>query len=225
MPTSAKSESQNALVVSTENTDLLFVPDELDHLTEFLPALNMTLCPLTHRQDVLAGLKNSCNIFHFAGHGTSDEVDPSRSALLLEDEPLSVADLRDCRLHESQPFLAYLSACSTSENRNEKLVDEAIHLVSACQMAGFRHSIGTLWEVYDECCAEVARIVYETLVLDDMTDTAVCWGLHKAVRFLRDQKVTASGKRNTTSMKKKSGNEQSEVGDLFIWAPYIHFGI
>jgi hypothetical protein len=97
MPTSAKSESQNALVVSTENTDLLFVPDELDHLTEFLPALNMTLCPLTHRQDVLAGLKNSCNIFHFAGHGTSDEVDPSRSALLLEDEPLSVADLRDCR--------------------------------------------------------------------------------------------------------------------------------
>lgn len=69
---------------------------------------------------------------------------PSR--LLLEDwktNPLTVGGLRDYDLQENPPFLGYLSACSTGANKVDRLADEGIHFVSAFQLAGFRHIIGT----------------------------------------------------------------------------------
>jgi CHAT domain-containing protein len=41
--------------------------------------------------------------------------------------------------------LAYLSACSTAENKIDQLADEVIHLASAFQVAGFRHVAGAMW--------------------------------------------------------------------------------
>ncbi|KAF1828367.1 hypothetical protein BDW02DRAFT_458414, partial [Decorospora gaudefroyi] len=123
------------------------------------------------------------------GHGRSDPLDPSRSCLLLDDweeSPLTVGDLRDHKIQESSPFLGYLSACSTSANKVDRLVDEGIHLASAFQLAGFRHVIGTLWEVSDSHCVDVARVVYETIRAEGMTDKAVCRGLHLAIKALRD---------------------------------------
>lgn len=128
-----------------------------------------------------------CRIFHFAVHGQSDPTEPSQSRLLLEDwatDPLTVSDLRDYKLQENPPFLGYLSACSTSANTADRLADEGIHLVSAFQLAGFRHVAGTLWEVSDKHCVDVARVLYETLRDEDMTDVAVCRGLHQALRAL-----------------------------------------
>jgi CHAT domain-containing protein len=110
--------------------------------------------------------------------------------LLLEkgdEDPLTVADLRDRYFEGNTPFLAYLSACSTGANQVDKLVDEAIHLISAFQLSGFRHVVGTLWEVQDKACVDVARILYETLRDKGSTDdAAVSLGLHLAVRALRD---------------------------------------
>jgi len=229
-----KSKKQSAVVVGMENTPgiskshLGFVPKELEHVNRLLPKLDVELHLASQRHDILTRLKNSCAIFHFAGHGLSDEEEPSRSALLLGRESITVADLRNSRLQGSQPFLAYLSACSTSKSGNEKLVDEAIHLVSGCQLAGFRHTLGTLWEVYDECCPEVAQVVYENLVESTLTDKAVCFGLHKALRRLREQKVsTVPVKRNTSYAKKVKKKETHGVieEDLFMWAPYVHFGV
>jgi CHAT domain-containing protein len=131
----------------------------------------------------------TCKLFHFAGHGRSNPLEPSQSCLLLEDwkdNPLTVGDLRDHRLQENFPFLGYLSACSTGANEVDRLIDEGIHLVSACQLAGFRHVVGTLWEVSDRYCVDVAKIFYETLRDEGMTDVAVCRGLHLAIRTLRD---------------------------------------
>ncbi|KAL2827513.1 CHAT domain-containing protein [Aspergillus cavernicola] len=145
------------------------------------------------KEDVLAILK-SCTVFHFAGHGKSNGSDPSRSCLLLDDwqsNPLSVADLRDNWADGQAPFLAYLSACSTGSSRHDSLADEAIHLVSACQLAGFRHVVGTLWAVSDRHCVDVARTFYGVLQKAGMTDLAVCKGLHYAVHRLRDVDVHA----------------------------------
>jgi CHAT domain-containing protein len=86
--------------------------------------------------------------------------------LLLEDwttNPLTVGDLRDYKLQENPPFLGYLSACSTGTNEADRLADEGIHLVNAFQLAGFRHVVGTLGEVSDKHCVDVARVLYETL--------------------------------------------------------------
>jgi tetratricopeptide (TPR) repeat protein len=128
-----------------------------------------------------------CKFFHFADHGHTDS-DPSKSHFVLEKgQPLSIGTLLGMNLRARPPFLAYLSACGTGRLKDERLLDENIHLISACQLAGFRHVIGTLWEVNDELCVDMARITYEGMIDGGMTDDSVCWGLHKAIRELRDR--------------------------------------
>lgn len=84
-------------------------------------------------------------------------------------------------------FLAYLSACSTTANSADSLIDEAIHLTSAFQLAGFRHVIGTLWEVADQHSVSIAKTVYETLRDEGLIDWGVAWSLHSSARALRDK--------------------------------------
>jgi tetratricopeptide (TPR) repeat protein len=224
--------SQNVLVVvgmettpSLPLSPLLFVKNEVALLDQCFQRRGIEIVkPPRQRKDVLASLK-SCTTFHFAGHGRSDVTDPSRSALILEDGPLTVEDLRNNRSRGDRPFLAYLSACSTSSNKNDKLADEAIHLVSACQMVGFRHVIGTLWEVADDCCADVAGTVYETIFSGKtITDSKVSLGLHKAVRDLRDKKIGNTERRRNTKGELIVDSAMNETG-RFLWVPYVHFGV
>jgi CHAT domain-containing protein len=148
----------------------------------------------------------------------SDPSEPSRSCLLLEDwkdNPLTVGDLRDHRLQENSPFLGYLSACSTGTNKEDRLIDEGIHLVSACQLAGFRHVVGTLWEVSDKHCVDVAKILYETIRDEGVTDVALCRGLHRAVRALRDERIEigrVTGESGITAVH-HNGTEAADVDD------------
>lgn len=192
----ASGASDKALLVSMRTTpglvlssDLPNAVNEVKTLEKLCPDLSLTpFSPTPRKREVLEGLR-TCKIFHFAGHGISHPSEPSRSSLLLEDwqtDQLTVGDLRDHKLQENSPFLGFLSACSTGANEVKELVDEGIHLISACQLAGFRHVIGTLWAVSDQHCADVSRVVYETLRAEGMTDEAVCKGLHKAMRALRD---------------------------------------
>ena len=158
-------------------------------LRKLWPSLGLKIEPLSrvHKEEVIHHLK-LCKIFHFAGHGDADQIDPSRSQLLLEDwqhNALTVSDLRDSRLQDNNPFLAFLSACSTGANEVDNLMNEGIHLAGALQLAGFRHVICTMWEVSDSPCVDVARVFYETLLANGMTDEAVALGLHKSIRKLR----------------------------------------
>ncbi|OQD86479.1 hypothetical protein PENSOL_c086G06413, partial [Penicillium solitum] len=130
-----------------------------------------------------------CNVAHFACHGISDSGDPSQSGLLLQtatanprQEILTVLKL--CENHPTLGDIAYLSACSTAENQAEGLTDEALHVVSGFQVAGFRHVIGTLWRSDDSVCVEVARLFYAELCRNgalEYTDRVVAMALHKAV--------------------------------------------
>ncbi|KAF3175042.1 hypothetical protein TWF788_008514 [Orbilia oligospora] len=220
---------QALLVAMKETPDLSlnrilpFVESEVQVLEELYSSLQLKcVMPTLRKHDVLENLQR-CKIFHFAGHGSSHPTEPSQSYLLLEDwktNPLTVGDIRDCRFQGNPPFLGYLSACLTGANEAKKLADEGVHLVSAFQLAGFRHVIGTLWEVSDEHCVEVARIFYETLRNEGMTDQAVCLGLHKAMRALRDGNIEKEG---TTRKLKLLGGEEY-MTNLF-WVPYIHFGV
>ncbi|RYP45618.1 hypothetical protein DL768_008055 [Monosporascus sp. mg162] len=194
------------------NRTLPFVAEEVGMVKKLCPSLQLlSIAPILRKNDVLRRLQ-TCRIFHFAGHGRSDPAEPSRSCLLLEDwktNPLTVGDLRDHRLQENAPFLGYLSACSTGANEAEQLADESIHLVSAFQLAGFRHVVGTLWEVSDKHCVDVARVLYETLGVEGMTDAAVCRGLHRAVRALRDGEIKVGEARNANL----AGSENATAGN------------
>ncbi|KAF9639218.1 hypothetical protein BFW01_g11024 [Lasiodiplodia theobromae] len=248
--------SKDALLVSMPDTpgqsSLYFAEQEVGKLKELCPSmqLNPVEPSKKNREDVLGCLRTS-KIFHFAGHGHSHPTEPSQSSLLLSDwqtSPLTVADLRDQKLQESSPFLGYLSACSTGTNSAQQLTDEAIHLVSAFQLAGFRHVVGTLWEVSDPHCVEVAVTLYETLRDEGMTDQAVCRGLHRALRALRDrdmtQRDTMGGGSAAVSVEivhlhsdgdgtrlgrdailyDDEGRETRQRSPLY-WVPYIHFGV
>ncbi|RYP48546.1 hypothetical protein DL768_005585 [Monosporascus sp. mg162] len=248
--TSAKPFSDYALLAAMRETPdlsanriLPFAVEEVEMLKNLCPSLKLwSLKPIMRKDNVLQHLQ-TCKIFHFAGHGQSNPAEPSRSCLLLQDwkiNPLTVGDLRDHRLQENGPFLGYLSACSTGSNEAVQLADEGIHLVSAFQLAGFRHVVGTLWEVSDKHCVGVARVLYETLRDEGMTDAAVCLGLHRAVRALRygdikdgkakDEKAKdeeakhekAKDKKLRDAMLELSGSRVQGMANPF-WVPYIHF--
>jgi tetratricopeptide (TPR) repeat protein len=187
------SMSNQALLVAMEHTPgnssiLPFATKEVAMLRDLCKSMAFNpIEPGRSKQDVISHLPN-CEIFHFAGHGYTDNDDPLKSHLLLGDgkrDPLTVAALLEMNLRERPPFLAYLSACGTGRIRDERFFDESVHLISACQLAGFRHVIGTLWEVIDELCVDMARMTYEGMRDGNMTDNSICLGLHNATRELR----------------------------------------
>lgn len=206
--------------------------------------------PRTNKEAVLAALQD-CHILHFAGHRRSEAFDPLKSQLLLEDwkdTPLTVADLLDINLRSGLPFLACLSACGTSEATRSDLIDENIHLASACQLAGFRHVIGTLWEVDDESCVTMAETTYGVIADNHLSDGSVSLGLHEASRRLRDKWVekntsAQSGDRSsrTSASRSSASRDRISSGELrdprkaefcdeesqppIHWAPYVHLGI
>ncbi|KAL2829420.1 CHAT domain-containing protein [Aspergillus cavernicola] len=173
--------SSTALLIDMGITNnqraLPFARDEIAMLEKLCSQIQLQPIHPAHKrkEDVLSILK-TCTVFHFAGHGKSHGSDPSHSCLLLDDwqtTPLSVADLRDNWVEGHTAFLAYLSACSTGSNKDGSFADEAIHLVSGCQLAGFRHVVGTLWAVSDHHCVDVARTFYRTLQKEGLTDRAI----------------------------------------------------
>jgi CHAT domain-containing protein len=190
-----KSLGTSLLVGMTEtpglplNSSLPYAAEEVKILEDICSLMGLeTIQPIRSREEILKHMR-TCTIFHFAGHGQTNRSDPSQSCLLLDDwetRPLTVGDLRDSRLQDNAPFLGYLSACLTGTNKAPELLDEGVHLISAFQLAGFRHVIGTLWEVSDRHCVDVARVLYETISKEGMTDNAVRRGLHRAIRALRD---------------------------------------
>jgi len=131
-----------------------------------------------------------CSVVHFACHGASHPSDPSQSLLLLHDHntaPLTVASLAPVDLGQAQ--LAYLSACETALTSTAELLDEAIHLTTAFQLAGFQRVVGTLWEINDTVAVDVVRAFYADLCASGGTvDTRRApFALHTAIRAVRDR--------------------------------------
>lgn len=152
-----------------------------------------------------------------------------------------MGDLRDLRLQENFPFLAYLSACSTGANEAEKLDNEGINIISACQLTGFHHVVGTLWEVSDQYCVDMARTMYETLRHEGMNDWAVARGLHRAMRAMRDESIKTShqtsNRMSSTCVADlgldRNGRDETLVTSAscvikesinLFWIPFIHYG-
>jgi CHAT domain-containing protein len=137
---------------------------------------------------------------HLACHGRQDLADPSASSVLLSDGPLPIRQIASRLLAGSD--LAFLSACQTFTG-SPQLSDEAIHLASAFQVAGYRHVIATLWSIYDRLAPQVASDVYQTLNQGEVPDsTRAAEAIHLAVARLRAR---------------NPGRPQ-------IWAPYVHIG-
>jgi CHAT domain-containing protein len=141
---------------------------------------------------------------HFACHSYTDLVRPSASHLVLHDhaeQRLTVQDISGLRLRDVQ--LAFLSACDTARSSGD-LADEAIHLASSFQIAGYPHVVATLWPVLDSHATQVAEEFYEKLANGTGADQD-CFAIavHEAIRKLR---------------KSPPNNHPWE------WGAYIHMG-
>lgn len=153
----------------------------------------------------------TCDIVHLACHGVSDPTDPSESCLLLQKYPefqrlpqldkLTVKQISE--VSRTKARIAYLSACSTAESKVLELADEAIHIASGFQAAGFAHVIGSMWSSSDSICVEVARDFYARLRdCGHLNNRVVAAALHESVSRVR----------------------QKLLKQPLAWAGYIHLG-
>lgn len=179
------------LVVAMPHTpaasDLPGAAREADLLSAIHPTRALIGAEATHSAVCLALGEHA--VAHLACHGLSDQNGPSNSRLLLHDHqtrPLTVSDISRLDLQSAQ--LAYLSACSTSRT-SPYLADEAVHITTAFQLAGYPHVIGTLWPVDDRLAADIAASVYEILrpSLEELGTSGhlIADALHEAVRTVR----------------------------------------
>ena len=175
------------------------VPDELDRVRERLRSAT-TLDGESATRDAVVAAMPEHEWVHLACHGRQDAADPSASSVLLSDGPLSILDITGRLLPSCD--LAFLSACETFTG-TQRLSDEAIHLASAFQVAGYRHVIATLWSIRDNVAPQVADRVYQTLTRGGYPDSSLAAeAIHVAVAELR-----ARIPRHPQ-----------------VWAPYVHIG-
>ncbi|KAA8610945.1 CHAT domain-containing protein [Pyrenophora tritici-repentis] len=120
----------------------------------------------------------------------------------LIQDTMTVQNVSELKLEHAR--LAYLSACSTAENRAVRLKDEVIHVVSRFQVAGFAHVVGCQWPSADAICVEVAKAFYGTLFGGDgkMEDNDIASALQKAVSTIREK----------------------EWDQPLKWAQFVHYG-
>ncbi|KAJ5559968.1 CHAT domain-containing protein [Penicillium frequentans] len=192
------------------------VEDEIEEITEVVEP-SFSVKSLLHPQPatVLSHLA-SYDMVHFACHALSDSKNPLNGHLLLESEGAETSEAEKCgaltvetivKMDLKRARIAYLSACSTAENRATKLLDEAIHLVSGFQVAGFAHVLGTMWPAPDLVSRDVAVGFYQNLaalLVKPGVDNgrAVAEAFHLAVKEVRSE---------------------FEDQPLF-WAQFVHFG-
>ena len=136
--------------------------------------------PATH--DTVAAALPRHHWAHFACHASNSVVNPSASHFLFSDHrtrPFTVTDL--AQAHLDQADLAFLSACTTART-GVALPDEPVHLAAACQLAGYRHVVATLWPVSDNDASYLTQTFYQAL-RRRLSPTATA--LHHATRRLR----------------------------------------
>lgn len=161
--------------------------------------------------DVLRRLV-SYDIIHFACHGVSHPEDPARSALILQkidtdsteavQDLLTVQQVLETTSRSAQ--LAFLSACSTAENKVADLADEAMHIASTFFIAGFSHAVGSMWPSDDSVCVWIAERFYASLAEASLQgrSEAFARALHDGVLEVRSGKLR----------------------EPLLWAQYVHIG-
>jgi CHAT domain-containing protein len=143
-----------------------------------------------------------CTWLHLACHGIQRPEEPTKSALLLEDGPLTLEEIIQLNLPNAE--FAFLSACQTTTG-DERLSEEAVHIAGGMLLAGYRGVVATMWSIQDELAPEVADEFYAHIMEDgkEPDNTRAAEALHYSIQKLRGK------------------------GDmpLTAWIPFVHLGV
>ncbi|ORX97025.1 CHAT domain-containing protein [Clohesyomyces aquaticus] len=157
------------------------------------------------------------DVVHLACHGVAVLRNPTRSYLALA-KSVNGTETID-RLYVRQILetkagaggIAFLSACHTADT-DPNLGDEAIHMATAFQMAGFSHVVGTMWNTRNRACRDITTYFYENIfkgaqrveTITDSLELDVAKALHDAV-----QRFAKTGQKWRNPL---------------LWASFSHFG-
>ncbi|GGZ30006.1 hypothetical protein GCM10010365_58090 [Streptomyces poonensis] len=122
------------------------------------------------------------DIVHVACHAGHDAGRHHEGHLVLHDGRLHIGDIAAARTDRAG--LAFLSACGTARNRLD-LPDESVNLLSAFQLAGFSHLVGSLWQVTDQANTRLVSAFYDHLTTHQQATVAD--SLHHAMSRLRER--------------------------------------
>nr|WSX54102.1 CHAT domain-containing protein [Streptomyces sp. NBC_00974] len=162
-------------------------------LTRLFPKVTVLSSPNATREAVLREMP-AHSWAHFACHSDSNAVRQSANRLVLDDGSLTMYEVSALSIDAD---LAFLAACGSAAGAIY-LADEAQHIASGFQLAGYRHVIATLWEVADVDAADVTTALYQKLSEGVPAAEAV----HTVTCDLRDRYPRSP----------------------WIWAPYLHIG-
>ena len=179
---------------------LLAAQQEVDLLERLIPigGCDVLRSEAADRQTVLRKLGEH-RYAHVIAHANQRWWDPSASVVALHDGELTILDLAAADF--AGEFVC-LAGCKTAFG-GVALQDEALSLASALHHAGFRHVIGSLWNVEDNLSVTMTETLYDHLVVDNAIEPGrSAWAMHNANRMLRE-------KRRSTPL---------------AWTPFIHIG-
>ncbi|MBT2510342.1 CHAT domain-containing protein, partial [Streptomyces sp. ISL-98] len=168
--------------------------EEAGRLAELFPEATV-LAGDDATRDAVVGALPEHSWVHFACHATADPLRSSANHLVLVDGALDMADLAGLSLDAE---LAFLAACGTAAG-SVRLADEAQHVASSFQLAGYAHVIATLWEVADGDAADVTTRLYGEMTGGGLRPARA---VHRITRELRDRYPRSP----------------------WLWAPYTHIG-
>ncbi|HEY5835644.1 CHAT domain-containing protein [Streptomyces sp.] len=188
------------LVVALPRTpgapDLPAADEEAALLTGSFPGARLLRGPAATRERLMAAVPDH-DILHVACHAGHDADRHHESHLVLHDGRLHIGDIAAARTDRAG--LAFLSACGTAQNRLD-LPDESLNLLSAFQLAGFSHLVGSLWPVTDQANTRLVKAFYEYLM--GYQKPTVAESLHYAVSRLREREPERPS----------------------LWTPHLHIG-
>ena len=172
---------------------LRFVGTELDHIGQCV-GRHATFTRIEGQESCVSRVTEALGKHewvHLACHGLPNREQPFSSAFALHDGHLTIQRLIGCDLEN--PEFAYLSACHTTVGYADGL-DEAIHLASAMQFAGFRSVIGTMWAVDDAETNKITPVFYEHMKdesgrLDHTRAAFALWMTMRSVKIPLDQRI------------------------------------
>ncbi|MFE1312605.1 CHAT domain-containing protein [Streptomyces sp. NPDC058755] len=162
-------------------------------LAELFPRTTVLTGDAATKQAVLRELTQH-SWAHFACHTQADILGRTANKLVLQDGSLSLPDITALSLDAELVFLASCGSAAGSHH----LADEAQHVASSFQLAGFTHVIATLWEVADGDATEFTTTVYGLLAEGVPPAEAI----HRVTRDLRERYPRSP----------------------WLWAPYVHMG-
>ncbi|WP_051826821.1 CHAT domain-containing protein [Kitasatospora aureofaciens] len=196
-PPHSRTDAPSLLVVATPEVagqrPLTRADEDAGALAQLFPGASVLSGPQATREAVLRELTTH-SWAHFACHASRDRWGRAANRLLVDDGELSIHDIAALTVDAE---LAFLAACGTAAGALF-LADEAQHIASAFQLAGYRQVIATLWKVTDDDASEVTMALYRQLRAGVPPAEAV----HSVTRSLRDRYPRSP----------------------WLWAPYLHVG-